>query len=214
MRATKRICALQPGGPVMRGERVCSVLALIVLALAAVPAAATTLVRQSLGSLVAGNAVIVVGEVVEASSYWNAEGNFILTDVRVKALDVLKGNPAGREITFTIMGGTVGDLTSLIVGGPELVPGSSYVLFLNRANLPGAANVESVPYLSQGVFDIEMAGDGLRAISQANREPMVPDAEGIALAPGGREGVPLGTLMNSVRELAARPGSNRREVKR
>jgi hypothetical protein len=63
--------------------------------------------------------------------------DFILTDVRIALHDALKGDAGGRELTVTIMGGEVGDRTVMIVGGPELVEGRSYVLFLNEENLPG-----------------------------------------------------------------------------
>lgn len=179
----------------------------------ATPASATTLKRAGLDQLVAENRTIVLGEVVDANSYWNAEGTFILTDVRFKVHEVLKGDAGDRDLTFTLMGGTVGDLTSLIIGGPELVRGNSYLLFVDEWDLPGAKGVQTVRYLSQGTFDIVMAGDGLRAISQAHRHPMAPDVKGNIEAPGGAEGISLVTLMRSIRELAARPQGPRREVK-
>jgi len=83
----------------------------------AIPASATTLLRQSLDELVASNRTIVVGQVVDAHSYWNKEHTFILTDVRIAPDDVAKGRLQNREVTVTLMGGKVGDLTTLIVGG-------------------------------------------------------------------------------------------------
>jgi hypothetical protein len=150
--------------------------------------------------------------VVDARSYWNQDHTFILTDVRFAADDVVKGEIPGREVTVTLMGGKVGDLTTLIVGGPELVPGQSYVVFLDRANLPGAANALTVRDFSQGVFDLEIAADGLRAISQASGQPLVPDAKGNREAPGGREGLQLGTMLRSIRAIDARQ-NGRQEVK-
>ena len=98
-------------------------IALAIAASVVAPAGATTLVRESLDGLVAGNRAIVVGEVVDASSYWNEDHTFILTDVRVAVHEALKGDVADREITVTLMGGRVGEITTLIVGGPELIPG-------------------------------------------------------------------------------------------
>lgn len=189
------------------------VLAVALAAAVAAPASATTLRRAGLDQLVAEHGTIVMGEVVDLKSYWNPEGTFILTDVRFKAHDVLKGKPDPRELTFTVMGGTVGDLTALIVGGAELISGNSYVVFLDKADLPGVKAVQTVREHGQGVFDIVMAGDGLRAISQANHHPLAPDAKGNVEAPGGREGLSLTTMMRSIRELAARSQGFRREVK-
>ena len=179
---------------------------LVALALAAggvAPAGATSLIRQSLDDLVARNRSVVVGQVLEAKSRWNEEGTFIVTDYRVQVDDVLKGGAKGREVTVTLLGGTVGDLTTLIIGGAELRPGRSYVLFLKD----GVEGVEGVtlPDHSQGAFEDVKAKDGLRAVSQGLRHPLLPDVRGHVDVPGGAEGLPLTSLMKSVREIASRP---------
>ena len=184
-----------------------------VLAAGAVaPASATTLVRESLDELVAGNRTVVVGEVVDARSYWNEDGTFILTDLRIAPSEFLKGGRfhRGGEFTVTLMGGSVGDLTTLIIGSAELIPGRAYVLFLNEESLPGTKAL-TVRDLAQGAFDLVMTKDGLRAISQANRHPLVPDAKGYVDAPGGVEGLPFEAMVQTVREIAGRQ-VNPREV--
>ena len=188
-------------------------LAVALASLATAPADATTLIRQSLDHLVADNATIILGEVLDTTSYWNAEGTFILTDVRIVPLEVLKGNASNRELTVTIMGGTVLDLTTLILGGTELIPGKAYVLFLNQEDLPGAKGVRTVRDHCQGVFDLVLAKDGVRAVSQANRHPLVPDENGYVEPPGGAQGIPLEAMRQSIRELARNPQGARREVK-
>jgi len=170
------------------------------------PAHATTLIRAGLNDLVAGNRTIVVGTVRSSHSYWNEDRNFILTDVRLTVQDVLKGNPRERDLTITILGGTVDDLTTVIVGGADLVPGKSYVLFLDRGDLPGIRNVRTVRAHSQGVFEIVKARDGLRAVSQASRQPLHPDALGFVDVPGEAQGLPLSSMVQSIREIAARQG--------
>lgn len=175
------------------------------------PAGATTLIRESLDELVRSNRTIVVGEVVDVRSYWNADGTFILTDVRVAAHDVLKGNVQNRELTLTIMGGRVGETTTLIIGNPELIPGNSYVLFLNEEDLPGARAL-TVRSLVQGAFDVKIGKDGLRAVSQANGHPLLPDARGSFEPEGGREGFPLYSMTQAIRDMAGRDAA-RREVK-
>ena len=176
------------------------------------PAGATTLMRAGLEKLAAENATVVVGDVVDANSYWNAEGTFILTDVRFAVSEVVKGRSQNREITITLMGGQVGDLTSLIIGNAQLIPGRSYVLFLNEENLPGASNALTVRDLVQGAFDLVLTKDGVRAVSQANGHPLVPDAKGYVDAPGGVEGMPLNALIHSIREQVERPQADRPEV--
>jgi len=195
----------------VRRALLCGGLTLALAAAAAAPSGATSLIRQSLDGLVAGNATIVVGQVLDAHSYWNEDGTFILTDLRIKATDVLKGDPKDDEFTVTLLGGSVGDLTTLIVGGAELIPGKPYVLFLDEEDLPGVRSVRTVLHHSQGVFEVVKARDGLRAISQAIRHPLVPDALGFVDPPGGAQGVPLVTFTKSIRETTARQGT-RREV--
>jgi hypothetical protein len=180
------------------------VMALAIAAGVVAPASATTLVRASLDKLVADNATVVVGDVVDSSSYWNEDGSFILTDVRFAVSETLKGRPSGREITITLMGGRVGDLTTLIVGGAQLIPGRSYVLFLNAENLPGVQGALTVRDHVQGAFDLVLAKDGLRAVSQANSHPLVPDAKGYLDAPGGVEGMPLTAMIQSIHESIER----------
>jgi hypothetical protein len=194
-----------------RGAMVLAITAAIAAASVVTPAGATTLIRAGLDDLVAGNRAVVVGEVVDAKSYWNKDHTFILTDVRFALDDVLKGDVRGRELKVTILGGRVGDLTTLIVGGPELVPGNSYVLFLNEVNLPGVERALTIRDLSQGAFDVKIGRGGLRAISQAGGHPLVPDHSGYSEAPGGVEGLPFLEMVQSIRDTVDRE-RNRQEV--
>lgn len=188
----------------MHGLRrvLCGVMAVAIAASLAAPASATTLKRMDVEDLVAANQNVVVGQVLDARSYWNKDKTFILTDVRVSVNEVVKGNLQDSEITVTLMGGRVGDLTTMIIGGAELLPGKSYLLFLNEENLPGKKQVQTVRDHCQGAFDLVIGKDGLRAISQANRHPLVPDALGYIDAPGGVQGTPFNAMIQSIRDLA------------
>ena len=55
--------------------------------------------------------------------------------------------------------------------------------------------------LVQGAFDVKIGKDGLRAVSQANGHPLLPDARGSFEAEGGREGFQLNSMMQSIREI-------------
>jgi hypothetical protein len=165
-------------------------------ALVAAPVSATTLIRRGLDRLAAGNETIVQARVLDIRSYWNADHTFILTDVHARPSQVLKGRP-DNDLDFTVMGGTVGETTTLIVGGPDLEPGSEYILFLAQSDLPGAPHRLTVRDLSQGVFDVVQG----RAFSQAHGEPLLPDDQGRTDAPGGDEGILLETLARQIRDL-------------
>lgn len=169
-------------------------------------AEATTLRRAGIRELTSANATVVVGEVVDARSYWNAAHTFVLTDVQIAPTDVLKGAHSGGDITVTLMGGTVGDRSVVIVGGARLDVGRSYVLFLNNEDLPGAPRVRTVRDHSQGAFDLVTGEDGVtRAVSQASQQHLVPDGAGERRAPGGAAGLPLADLVRQVQ--AARGGA-------
>lgn len=181
---------------------------------AAAPVGASSLIRLGLEELVTASPTVVVGHVVDARSYWNEEGDFILTDVEVAVIESLKGVPGESRITVTLLGGSVGDLTTLIIGGAQLLPGRSYVLFLDRGSLHGVPRARTVAAHSQGVFDIVESEGGLRARSQARDHALVPDAAGRTEPPGGVRGIPLHTLLGSVSALAARGPVARPEVER
>jgi hypothetical protein len=171
----------------------------IVLALSATAGGATTLIRQGLDQLTIGSETIVQATVLDIHSYWNADHQFILTDVRVRPSRILKGDPSG-DVICTVMGGSVGDVTTLIVGGADLAPGSEYVLFLAHADLPGAPNRLTIRDHSQGVFEIV----GSRAFSQAIGEPLLPDAQGTIDVPGSTDGLDLDELIGQVRSNSNR----------
>lgn len=175
--------------------------ALVAVAMVA-PAGATTLQRASLERLVDSNESIVLATVTDAVSYWSEDGTFILTDVYLSPREVVKGVRAAREVVVTLMGGTVGDLSTVILGGAELRVGRDYVLFLDREDLPGARDVLTVRDHVQGVFDLVVEADELRAVSQAAGTDLVPDAGGIAEAAGGDAGYPLDAMITTIRELA------------
>ncbi|MEA2560096.1 MAG: hypothetical protein QOH06_1600 [Acidobacteriota bacterium] len=179
---------------------------------AAASAHATTLIRMGLEDLVASNAAVVVGEVLDAESRWNEDSSFIVTDVRIAVHEVVKGRLSEMELTVTLPGGTIGNRTSLIIGAAELVPGNSYVLFLSRMNLLRAGEGLAVRDLVQGAFDIKMERDGLRAVSQAIRHPLMPDRSGMVEPPGGAKGMQVNAMLAEIRQIAGRQGS-RREVK-
>jgi hypothetical protein len=179
----------------------------------AMPASSSTFARVGLDYLVAENDTAVVGQVLSARSYWNEARTFILTDVRLAVSEVLKGPAGAREITVTIPGGQVGDLAAVIVGGADLKPGKWYVLFLDRVDLMGARNVLTVHDHCQGAFDVEAAGDGLRAVSQGRRHELLPDVRGNADPVGGAKGMPFIQLTQTVREMAGRLPNSQPEVR-
>ncbi|HEV7670143.1 MAG TPA: hypothetical protein VGS22_16620 [Thermoanaerobaculia bacterium] len=186
-------------------------LTLALLLSAGMPAGASTFGRVGLDYLVAENDLIVLGEVLSARSYWNGPGTLILTDVQVSVSETLKGKTE-QEITVTLPGGTVGDDRVAVLGGAELIPGNSYVLFLRQGELPGVKDVRVVRDHSQGVFELQLGKNGLRVVSQAARLNIVPDAFAQATTSDEGPGLQLRALRQSILDLVAR-GTGSKEVK-
>jgi len=144
---------------------------------------------------------VVFADVVEQRSHWNGDRSFVLTENRLAVRQGLKGAKSERELIVTTMGGVIDDETSvLVVGGPRLVLGKSYVLFLNRENLPGAPGSLTVRDHCQGVFDVIESVTGARAVSQANEHHLFPDM-GIAEPAGGAQGYLLNEIFEQVTKL-------------
>jgi hypothetical protein len=181
-------------------------IARFILATAAVvtmsaPATATTLVRQSVERLARENALAVTGRVVDLHSYWNEDHSFIFTDVTLRTTSVLKGRQAAGDVTVTLMGGTVGEITTLVIGGPELAPGSEYLMFLNDEELPGGVTRTTVRDLVQGVFEVTRVNGRATARSMAIGHPLLPDADGLTDPAGGYTGVALEALEAQIRNV-------------
>ncbi|HRC84297.1 MAG TPA: hypothetical protein PK413_01665 [Thermoanaerobaculia bacterium] len=174
--------------------------ALAIVGLATAPASGSTFVRSSLDELVASSSTVVVAQVLDAHPHWNTEHNFIFTDIRLTTLETLKGKPGTGELTVTLMGGTVGDITNLVIGAPVLVPGRSYVLFLNREPLPGKRALTVRDQL-QGAFDVVEVGGEIKAVSQAVQHPLLPDVFGVSEPPGGKQGLPLEGMIDTIRAI-------------
>jgi hypothetical protein len=75
--------------------------------------------------------VVVVGDVTAAAGEWDAAGTNILTRVHLERVEILKGT-AGTPLTFTHLGGRVGDLESAIAGAVRFRVGARALVFLAR----------------------------------------------------------------------------------
>jgi hypothetical protein len=75
--------------------------------------------------------VVVVGGVTATAGEWDAAGTNIYTRVHLKALEVLKGRPAS-PLSFTHLGGQVGDRISAVGGAARFTAGERVLVFLAR----------------------------------------------------------------------------------
>jgi hypothetical protein len=112
-------------------------------------AMATTVAEMSLHDMVSMAPSIVVGSVESSSSRWNEDHSLIVTDVRIRVTDVIKGQNAG-EILVTQPGGRVGKLRVDVDGAVAYRTGQETVLFL----APDSKGHQEVLGVFRGRFDV------------------------------------------------------------
>jgi len=122
---------------------------LAVFCLVASAAMATTVAQMSLRDMVSMAPSIVVGSVESSSSRWNEDHSLIVTDVRIRVTDVIKGQTAG-EIVITQPGGRVEKLRVDVDGAVPYSAGQETVLFL----APDVRGHQQVLGLFRGRFDV------------------------------------------------------------
>jgi len=120
-------------------------LLLIGLLAAASPAwAAQRLVAPSIEQLTRSADVIAIGEVASATGEWTPGRATIQTRVVLTVAELLKGVEP-TPLTFTHLGGRVGDEASAIGGGAQFHPGERVVVFLSRRQ-DGSLRLSDVNY--------------------------------------------------------------------
>ena len=112
-------------------------------------AIATTVVEMPLRDMVSMAPSIVVGTVESSASRWNEDRSLIVTDVRIRVTDVIKGQNVG-EIVVTQPGGKVGKLRVDVDGAVAYRTGQETVLFL----APDSRGNQQVLGVFRGRFDV------------------------------------------------------------
>lgn len=124
-------------------------LAALLLLGMALPAGATSLARMGARTLAGSSDAIVHGTVVSTQARWNENRTLIVTDVRIRVTESLKGE-TGEEITVTHPGGAIGALRVEVPGAGGFRAGEEVVLFL----APGPFQRSHVNGLALGRFDV------------------------------------------------------------
>lgn len=138
-------------------RRISVALALAALALAAVPASASTFLAMSDVELVTQADAVVQGRIVKQSSRWDDAGRVIVTDALVRVQSVLAGK-APKFVTVRTAGGEVGDYGVEAVGFPKFEPREKVLLFL----LDSGDGTSRVLGYQQGHFQVVKRKDGVK----------------------------------------------------
>ena len=124
--------------------------------------------------------VIVIADVGDVRSQWNASRTMILTTIELDVREALKGAIPDDRLTVTELGGQVGDISSVVPDAPQFRPGERALLFLTCRPDSRLA----VTGLWQGKFEIETDTSG--------------ETRAIRRLPGSR------TILNAIPLAAAR----------
>jgi hypothetical protein len=95
--------------------------------------------------------VIVVGEVALTQSEWNASRTIIWTRIDVRIEEVLKGPVKGERLSFSQIGGQVGEIAASVGGTPSFTQGERVLLFLSKRQ----DNSLGISGIFHGKFTIE-----------------------------------------------------------
>lgn len=98
------------------------------------PAFSSSVNEVGLGEMASASELVFEGRVLAVDSRWSEDGQSIRTDVTYEVLDVIKGSPAGRTVTLSFMGGTVGHLRLAITDLTMPVPGEKGVYFVESTD--------------------------------------------------------------------------------
>lgn len=194
------------------------VLALAFVVLPPQPAHATIAVKLELADLVEQSDVIAVGTVAKAESRWTDDQRLIVTDVTIDVGDGLLGCSDGESVTFTVMGGTVGDISQTVAGEAIFRSGEKAVVFLGQR----PSGHLGVIGLSQGKYhveaipgdDLEVAAPNLGDLTLAEVESVDPSTGKQTVkaidVPAHVEPIPLKDLTSQIETLIqARRGEQR-----
>ena len=116
---------------------------------------ASSIVELTLKEMCNQSSHIIISRVNSVESYHVKEQNRIFTDIELSVNEVLKGDlKENQKVKLTVYGGTVGEITTFVVGAPNFRIGENSLLFLSETQSDKFGKVLAVLGLSQGKFNI------------------------------------------------------------
>jgi hypothetical protein len=138
------------------------VIAIAALALVGAQVAfATTVQKLTLQELTKKSESIVMARVDDAVSSWDAAHKEIYTYFTLSVLQPVKGSKGATTIMLRQIGGTVGNIASVVPGMPSFRKGEEVVVFLTQKD---AAGYPWVMGLQQGKYSVMTAKNGVKMV--------------------------------------------------
>ena len=157
---------------------------LVTLSILAAGPATGAVVEQSVAELTAAAQQIVVGDVVDLTSFWDDEHALIKSRITVQVSQYLLGSGSGTE-ELEMSGGTVGDVSLAVTALPVFQMGDHVLLFLDHSatRLVGA---HQGAFLTDGEQTAQMGPACTRTIG-STRQPLTALLEQVEQAlPAGQ----------------------------
>ena len=138
------------GEIIMRTLRNTAVICIMLItALFACDAYATTMIRQTVGEMSNAADSIIVGKVVKTVSEWNLTRTTIMTYTTIEVTDEVKGVGSPKTVVIESLGGIVGDIGQNVGGSAEYQVGEEVLVFVDdNAGRPRTVG------MMQGKYDI------------------------------------------------------------
>lgn len=158
-------------------------------------------IRLSLDKLVNMSTHIVVGKVTNITSRWNDVHNQIVTDMKFEIKQTVLGKLSSTTITVELPGGTVGEISTIVVDGASFKEGETSLLFLKE--IP-SENIVQLPHyrladLVQGKYKILNKNGKTIAVSETiGKVRLLQDESGKSLPPAGEDGIELEILITDI----------------
>src|SRR5947209_4489421 len=128
---------LTSGDQAMKRFSLSPVVALAALAILAAPSFASTVQKVTLQELTKKSDSIVMARVDDATASWDANHKEIYSYYTLHILQPVKGRKGETTITLRQIGGTVGNIASVVPGMPSFKKGEEVVLFLTQKDAAG-----------------------------------------------------------------------------
>ena len=121
-------------------------------------------VERSISELTAEAQQIVIGDVIDVYSFWNAEHDMIRSQITIEVSDYLMGTGDGIEV-LEMSGGTVDDVTLMVSVLPIFELGDHVLLFLGDNEIRLVESFQGA-FLTDGLSIIQMAPACQRTIPE------------------------------------------------
>jgi hypothetical protein len=102
----------------------------LILALAAVPLAASTFIAMNHAELIAASQAVVQGQVLKVHSFWDPTGRVVMSEALIRVEETIVGE-APSVVRVQTFGGNVDGFMVEAHGFPEFKPGERMILFLS-----------------------------------------------------------------------------------